>query len=160
MKSSFDYIHIYLGIFLMTNCFYVILLNLDTNLPIADKLIKEDLENGLECLQAFEKLYADIRTLYDCIVYQTKDGWRCIIDTANGDMEKAVNLGEYSKTHDVKSIDDSLSVSINVHDEGNTLEIVGMCSSHGKYYQIPPLFLFFIRNMPKHLLKLNDFALY
>lgn len=115
---------------------------LDTNLSIADKLIKEDLDNGLECLQSFEKVYSDIRTFYDCIVYQTKDGWRCIIDTANGDLEKAVNVGEYSKTHDVKSIDDSLSVSINVHDEGNTLEIVGMCSSHGKYFHISQPYFF------------------
>lgn len=31
------------------------------------------------------------------------------------------------------AIDDYLSISINVHDSGNTLEIVGMCSSHGTH---------------------------
>lgn len=30
-------------------------------------------------------------------------------------------------------IDEYLSISMNVHDEGNTLEIVGMCSSHGTH---------------------------
>lgn len=55
----------------------------DQNLPLADKLIKEDLDNGLECLQSFEKQYSDVKTTFDCILYQTKDGWRCVIDVAN-----------------------------------------------------------------------------
>lgn len=102
----------------------------DSNLSIGDKLIKEDLDNGLECLQSFEKQFGDVKTVYDCILYQNKDGWRCAIDLAEGDLEKAIVLGEYSKTHDIKSIDDFLSVSINVHDEGNVLEIVGMCCKY------------------------------
>lgn len=101
-------------------------------MTVADKLHKEDLDNGLECLQYFDKLYPELKTFYDCIVYETTDGWRCAIDIANGDLDKAVNIGEYSKTHEIKTIDELLSVSINVHDGGNTLEIVGMCSSHGK----------------------------
>lgn len=99
----------------------------DQNLSLRDKLRKDDLDNGLECLQSFEKQYSDIKNTYDCILYQTKNGWRCVIDIAQGNLEKAIVLGEYSKTHDIKSIDDFLSISINVHDEGNVLEIVGMC---------------------------------
>lgn len=102
-------------------------LDLDQNLSLKDKLRKDDLDNGLECLQSFEKQYSDIKNTYDCILYQTKNGWRCAIDIAQGDLEKAIVLGEYSKTHDIKSIDDFLSISINVHDDGNVLEIVGMC---------------------------------
>lgn len=98
---------------------------------MADKLTKENLDNGLECLQTYDKQYSDIKTSYDCILYQTKNGWKCVIDTADGNLDKATILGEYSKTYDVKSIDDFLSISINVHDDGNVLEIVGMCSSHG-----------------------------
>lgn len=97
------------------------------NLAPKDKLRKDDLDNGLECLQSFEKQYLDIKTTYDCILYQTKNGWRCAIDIAQGNLEKAIVLGEYGKTHDIKSIDDFLSISINVHDDGNVLEIVGMC---------------------------------
>lgn len=100
---------------------------LDQNLGPKEKLFKDDLDNGLECLQSFEKQYSDIKTTYDCILYQTKNGWRCAIDIAQGNLEKAIVLGEYSKTHDIKSIDDFLSISINVHDDGNVLEIVGMC---------------------------------
>ena len=44
-----------------------------------------------------------------------------------GDLENAVLIGEYNDTHEMKNLDDYLSISINVHDEGNTLEIVGMC---------------------------------
>lgn len=54
----------------------------DTNLSISDKLVKEDLDNGLECLQLYDKQYADLKTTYDCILYRTKDGWRCAIDVA------------------------------------------------------------------------------
>lgn len=55
---------------------------LDTNLSAADKLMKEDLDNGLECLQTYDKQYADLKTIYDCILYQSRDGWRCAIDVA------------------------------------------------------------------------------
>ncbi|KAM7345588.1 tripeptidyl-peptidase II [Cochliomyia hominivorax] len=98
------------------------------------KLIKEDLDNTLELLNNYEKYYPDIKTAYDCILYPTEGGWQAVIDmTEKGDLENALHIGEYSKTHEIKNVDDYLSVSINVHDEGNVLEIVGMCSSHGTH---------------------------
>lgn len=102
----------------------------DPSLPLKDKLRKDDLDNGLECLQSFEKQYNDIKSPFDCILYKSKNGWRCAIDVAQGNLDKAIILGEYSKTHDVKSIDDFLSVSMNVHDDGNVLEIIGMCCKY------------------------------
>lgn len=54
----------------------------DSNLSSADKLIKEDIENTLECLQMFDKQYIDVKTFYDILLYQTNDGWRCAIDVA------------------------------------------------------------------------------
>lgn len=50
------------------------------NLPLADKLVKEDIDNTLECLQMFDKQYTDIKTYYDILLYQTNNGWRCAID--------------------------------------------------------------------------------
>lgn len=44
-----------------------------------------------------------------------------------GNLDKAIILGEYSLTHEVGSIDDFLTISVNVHDDGNVLEIVGIC---------------------------------
>lgn len=54
----------------------------DQNLPLADKLVKEDIENTLECLQMFDKQFADVKTFYDILLYQTKNGWKCAIDVA------------------------------------------------------------------------------
>lgn len=42
-------------------------------------------------------------------------------------MENALTLSEYSRTTDVKSLNKYLSITINVHNNGNVLEIVGMC---------------------------------
>lgn len=36
-------------------------------------------------------------------------------------------LSEYSRSNDVKSLNKYLSVTINVHNNGDVLEIVGMC---------------------------------
>lgn len=44
-----------------------------------------------------------------------------------GDLDNALLIGEYSKTYEIKSIDELLSVSMNVHDSGDILELVGMC---------------------------------
>ncbi|XP_059224472.1 tripeptidyl-peptidase 2 [Stomoxys calcitrans] len=98
------------------------------------KLIKEDLDNTLDMLNAYEKYYPDIKTAFDCILYETQNGWQAVIDISEkGDLEKALHIGEYIKTHEIKNVDDYLSISVNVHDEGDVLEIVGMCSSHGTH---------------------------
>lgn len=52
----------------------------DQNLSLADKLVKEDIENTLECLQMFEKQFTDVKTFYDIVLYQINDGWKCAID--------------------------------------------------------------------------------
>ena len=51
----------------------------------------------------------------------------CVFNIFQGDLENALHIGEYTKTQEIKNVDDYLSISINVHDEGNVLEIVGMC---------------------------------
>ncbi|XP_017836992.1 tripeptidyl-peptidase 2 [Drosophila busckii] len=105
-----------------------------SKLPWDKKIIKENLDYELEMLNSYEKLYNDIKTSYDCVLFPTAEGWLALIDTAEqGDLDKALRIGEYSKTHETKNVDDFLSISINVHDEGNVLEIVGMCSPHGTH---------------------------
>lgn len=42
-------------------------------------------------------------------------------------MENALILSEYSRSNDVKSLNKYLSITINVHNDGDVLEIVGMC---------------------------------
>lgn len=50
------------------------------NLSLADKLVKEDIDGTLECLQMFDKQFTDVKTFYDVILYPTNDGWKCAID--------------------------------------------------------------------------------
>lgn len=53
----------------------------------------------------------------------------CIDTSEKGDLESGVLLGEYSHTREYKPLtkEDQLNISINVHDNGNTLEIVSVC---------------------------------
>lgn len=94
-----------------------------------ERLHKENLEQSIELLNAWDKAYPQLKPLFDCIMYQVRDGsWRVIIDTSLvGNLEEAVELGEYVLTRDIVSIAEHLSVSVNVHEDGNLLEIVGMC---------------------------------
>ncbi|XP_053683189.1 tripeptidyl-peptidase 2 [Sabethes cyaneus] len=104
------------------------------NLSLKEKLTKENLDCTLEFLNSSEKKYSDLKTTYDCVLFLSKSGWVAVIDvTECGDLENAVHVREYSSTHEMANLDDFLSISINVHDEGDVLEIVGMCSSHGTH---------------------------
>lgn len=56
--------------------------------------------------------------------------FRACLDTSEvGELESCHLLGEYTMTRDFVclSSSDKLNYSINVHDEGNTLEVVGVC---------------------------------
>lgn len=56
----------------------------------------------------------------------------CIDTSEEGDLEAGVFLGEYSITRDFAPLtqEDQLNISINVYDEGNTLEIVSLCCEY------------------------------
>lgn len=58
----------------------------------------------------------------------------CIDTSEEGNLEAGVFLGEYSITKDFDPLteEDQLNVSINVHDEGNTLEIVSLCCKYNR----------------------------
>lgn len=101
------------------------------NLPLKERLIKENLDSTVEFLSACEKKFSDLKTTYDCVLFATVDGWTAVIDnTEDGNLEKAVHVGEYSRTHEMVNLDEFLSISVNVHDGGDVLEIVGMCCKY------------------------------
>lgn len=56
----------------------------------------------------------------------------CVDTSETGDLSSATLLGEYSVTYEFTALtkDDQLNFSINVHNEGNTLEIVCMCCKY------------------------------
>lgn len=95
-----------------------------------EKLVKEDIEAKVEFLTNNDKKYTDAGPSYDCVLFHDGTKWLACIDTSeNGDLEQCPLLGEYSITHEYTplTVADQLNVSINVHDEGNVLEIVGLC---------------------------------
>ncbi|XP_033232099.1 tripeptidyl-peptidase 2 isoform X2 [Belonocnema kinseyi] len=101
-----------------------------------EKLEKEELEARVEVLTNAEKKYVDVGPSYDCVVFHDGELWRACIDTSEeGNLNSGVNLGEYSITNEYKPLtkEDQLNITINVHDEGNTLEIVSVCSGHGTH---------------------------
>ncbi|XP_068626596.1 tripeptidyl-peptidase 2 [Battus philenor] len=106
------------------------------NLSPDEKLQKEELEARVEALQTAEKKYTDVGPTYDCVLFHDGEIWRACIDTTEcGDLENGLLLGEYSVTHEHAHLTplDEMTVSINVHDDGDTLEVVGMCSTHGTH---------------------------
>lgn len=48
---------------------------------LKEKLKAENQENLMDYLNAMEKKYTDIKTTFDCILYETKDHWIAVIDT-------------------------------------------------------------------------------
>jgi len=101
-----------------------------------DKLQKEELEAQIEILKSLEKNYRDVGPAYDCVVFHDGEMWRACVDTSeSGDLASCDLLGEYSLTQDFATLtkSDQLNYSINVHEGGNILEIVSMCSSHGTH---------------------------
>ncbi|XP_063827389.1 tripeptidyl-peptidase 2 [Ostrinia nubilalis] len=107
-----------------------------TNLSQEDKLLKEELEARVEVLQNAEKKYNDLGPTYDCVLFHDGTVWRACIDTSeSGELSSGPLLGEYSATHEHAQLTplDEMTVSVNVHDAGATLEVVGMCSTHGTH---------------------------
>lgn len=95
-----------------------------------ETLAKEDLEARVEYLNNVEKKFNDLGPIYDCVLFNNGDYWQACIDTTEtGDLNNGILLGEYSKTHQYAPLTeiDKLNISINVHDNGNILEIVGLC---------------------------------
>lgn len=106
------------------------------NLTEDEKLEKDDLEARIEILNNFEKKYSDVGPVYDCVLFHDGTKWVACVDTSEkGELDQCPLLGEYSITHDFAPLteSDQLNFSINVHDEGNVLELVGLCSSHGTH---------------------------
>jgi tripeptidyl-peptidase-2 len=95
-----------------------------------DKLIKDDLETQVEVLNSLEKKYKNIGPCLDCIVFNDGEKWRACLDTTfEGNLAECQVLGVYRETFDVGTLsqEDQLSYTINIHEDGNVLEIVSMC---------------------------------
>lgn len=115
----------------------------------SEKLEKENIDGKLEILNLCDKKFTDPGTVYDVVMFSDGEVWRCCIDTSeDGDLSQCQLLGEYSKTHEYITLTtlDQLNISMNVHDNGNILELVGVCCKFLKVFQALAL-----TNWPKKL---------
>uniref|UniRef100_A0A0K2T109 Tripeptidyl-peptidase 2 n=1 Tax=Lepeophtheirus salmonis TaxID=72036 RepID=A0A0K2T109_LEPSM len=102
------------------------------------KLEKDNVDAVCEMLNFVDKKYreSDPGPIYDCVLYHDGENWTCIIDTSEkGDLKNGLKLRSFRETGDYGCLTelDKLNVSINVYDEGDVLQIVGVCSSHGTH---------------------------
>jgi len=61
-------------------------------------------------------------------VWQDAGIWKVCL-SSDGDLESGIILSEYKSKQEYAPLTkaDQMNISVNVHDEGNILEIVGMC---------------------------------
>lgn len=110
-----------------------------------EKLRKEDLDNSLELLTYSEKKLSDVNTTHDYILFLEEAGWVCVVDVSEkGDLENGVVIREFTKSYEMKKINSYLSVSINVYENGNVLEVVGMCCKFPFFFLYIHFYLIFL----------------
>lgn len=98
----------------------------------------------MELLTYSEKKLSDVNITHDYILFLEEAGWVCVVDVSEkGDLENGVVIREFTKSYDMKKINSYLSVSINVYENGNVLEVVGMCC---KFTIFIIFFFVFIKN--------------
>ena len=117
----------------------------EDNVSLMEKLVKDNNDVEVEMAEALEKKFkdnsvchwlSDCGPVYDCVVYDSGAGLRAGIDTSEaGELSQGLHLGIYRETREwgTLSVGDQISVSVNIWEDGNLLEVVSMPSSHGTH---------------------------
>ncbi|ESO86457.1 hypothetical protein LOTGIDRAFT_129137 [Lottia gigantea] len=106
------------------------------NSELVNKGIKEDLQAKVDILSNLEKKYSDCGPVVDCIVFNDGDTWRACIDTSeNGVLQRCTVLASYREEQQFARLNnaDMLNYSVNIHNDGNILEICANIGSHGTH---------------------------
>lgn len=107
------------------------------DLPMDEKKSrKTDLEKRLDLLEEMEKDFSPASPVYDCVVFQTDNTWKTVIDTnSNGDLSDEILLSEYSEDQSYASFgpDNLVHFGVHVYNDGNLLSIVVPSSAHGTH---------------------------
>ena len=98
-----------------------------------EKLQKEELQSAVDLLTTFSAL-PDAGPSYDCLVWFDGHKYNAVIDSEQ-DLEKAVVLQSYSECLKYGTLgnSDRLNYAVNIHENGNLLEIVSMVGAHGTH---------------------------
>ncbi|XP_050391109.1 tripeptidyl-peptidase 2 [Patella vulgata] len=110
--------------------------NGNSNLSPEDKCIREDLQAQVDILTNFDKKSVDVGPVFDCIVFHDGNTWRACIDTSEkGELDQCKLLASYREEHEFGRINNSdmLNYSVNIHNDGNVLEICANAGSHGTH---------------------------
>ncbi|XP_076435935.1 tripeptidyl-peptidase 2-like isoform X2 [Babylonia areolata] len=101
-----------------------------------DTLMREELQTQVDLLVTLDKKYNDLGPIYDCVVFHDGNTWRACVDTSErGDLESCKLLASYHEEHDFARLSeaDMMNYSVNIHNDGNVLEIVTNAGSHGTH---------------------------
>ncbi|KAL8612352.1 hypothetical protein ACOMHN_020171 [Nucella lapillus] len=101
-----------------------------------DRLLKEDLQTQVDLLVNMDKKYSDYGPIYDCVVFHDGNTWRACVDTSErGDLESCQLLASFYEEQKFARFSDAdmMNYSVNIHNDGNVLEIVTNAGSHGTH---------------------------
>ena len=90
----------------------------------------------IDVLSSLEKKYEDMGPVYDCVVFKATDGlWRVCLCGAEDNLQDVKLLTPFKDGNEYAtfSSDDMLNYTVNVHDNGNLLEVVANTGSHGTH---------------------------
>lgn len=111
--------------------------NANKTFTLANEFEKRSIEAEVEVLNSLMKKYKGDSPVYDCVLFHDGDKWCAVVDTTEeGNLADCKVLVEFSKdplSYDTFSSKDQITFSINVHNDGDVLEIVTCCSSHGTH---------------------------
>ncbi|XP_014663971.1 PREDICTED: tripeptidyl-peptidase 2-like [Priapulus caudatus] len=105
-------------------------------LEFADKLQKDDLQAQLDALTQLEKKLSYGGPVYDCVVFHDGSTYRACVDTSEtGDLTSCALLANYREELKFSTLSASgmMNYSVNIYNDGNLLEVVTNCGSHGTH---------------------------
>ncbi|XP_033760966.1 tripeptidyl-peptidase 2-like [Pecten maximus] len=101
-----------------------------------EKLVKEDLQARVDLLTSLDKKYHDCGPVFDCVVFHDGNTWRACVDTTEkgdlGDCKLLANFAE-ERQYGTISRQDMLNYTVNIHNDGDVLEMVTNAGSHATH---------------------------
>ncbi|XP_048746966.2 tripeptidyl-peptidase 2-like [Ostrea edulis] len=101
-----------------------------------EKLEKENLQNCVDILSSIEKKYSDCGPVYDCVVFHDGSTWRACVDTTErGDLCECKVLASFHEEREFGTFSrmDMMNYTVNIYNDGNTLEIVTNAGAHASH---------------------------